>query len=214
MITVKLEGLKEALESMDPKRVNRAASTALAKVAKSAVSTCSAEIRQIYNVKKGDLDPRIKLTPPRADNLTAIITISGRSMSLSYFGAKKLAGARVISRGKDGLKVAVRKRAAKSQGVQVSVLKGKRTQLPQAFMARMKSGHIGVFRRIPGSTMQSRSHYNGTHAEKIAEKAVVSIGYMARSAKVQPVILKKINESWVKIFPHELEYQLGKAMKR
>ncbi len=202
MITVKLEGLKEALESMDPKRVNRAASTALAKVAKSAVSTCSAEIRKVYNVKKGDLDPRIKLTPPRADNLTAIITISGKSMSLSYFGAKQLAGARVISRNKDGLKVVARKRAAKSQGVQVSVLKGKRTQLPQAFMARMKSGHIGVFRRM------------GKDRLPIMEKAVISIGSMARAAKVQPVILKKIGESWVKIFPHELEYQLGKAMKR
>lgn len=201
MITVKLEGLKEAMESLDPKRVKQAARSALAKVAKSAVSTCSAEIRQVYNVKKSDLDPRINVTPPRADNLTAIITISGTSMSLSYFGARQLAGARVITRGKEGMKTAVRKRVAKFAGVEVSVQKGKRTQLRQAFMARMKSGHIGVFRRMGKSRLP------------IMEKAVISIGSMAQAAKVQPIILKKIGESWVKIFPHELEYQLGKASR-
>lgn len=201
MVTVKLEGYQEAIEIWGQKPARKAAVSTLKKVVASARSTASDEIRNVYNVKKSDLDPRLVVQPPRADDLTAVITISGKGMSLSYFGARQFVVNKVITRTKAGLKTTTRKRSAKFQGVEVEVEKGKRTQLRSAFMATMKSGHIGVLRR------------KGSKRLPITEKSVVSVVSMVLNAHVAPAVLQKVQESWDKVFPHELEYQLSKGTK-
>lgn len=198
MVRVELTGYKEALGIFDSKPVKKAAASALRKVAKAAVSTASSEIRGVYNVKKSDLDPRVKLSLPRIDNLSAVINISGKGMSLSYFGAKQTAQNRTITRAGKDMKVKTMKRSATFQGVTVEVEKGKKTQLRSAFMTRMKSGHIGVMRR------------EGKARLPIFEKKVISLASMLENAKVAPVVLDKINERWGVIFPQELKYFLSK----
>jgi len=199
MIRVELKGYKEALGVWDGKPVRKAAVSTLKKVAPSARTTASEEIRRVYNVKKSDLDPRITVRPPQSDDLTAVITISGKGMSLSYFGARQFVVNKVITRGKQGLKVQTRKRSAKFQGVAVEVVKGQKTQLRSAFMATMKNGHVGVLRR------------KGKKRLPITEKSVVSIASMVQNANVEPVVLQKVQDSWEKTFPHELQRQLDQA---
>lgn len=212
MVTVKLEGFKEMLAMLDEKPVRKAACEALKKVAASATTIVSAGIRERYNVKKSDLDPRIEVKLPQTGDLTAVMIISGKGMSLSYFGARQFVVNRVITRGKGGLKVVTRKRSAQFQGTEIEIIKGRRTQLKSGFMASMKSGHIGILRRDPNGVIKSRQKYAGTkHAEKIVEKRVISIATMYKNSNVQPAVLLKVQEQWGKVFPHELEFQLSKS---
>lgn len=205
MITIRLNGVEEALKSIDPKTVRQAARTAIKRTADSAKSTASEEIRRVYNVKKSDLDPRIRVSPPRSNDLTAVVSISGRGMSLSYFGAKQITSSRVLSR--KGKSVTSKKLTRKMKaagpvptGVMVQIMKGHNTVLLRnAFLARMKTSHIGVFRRLTGKRFP------------INEKNVISIASMAENAKVMPRVLAKIQERWNKEFPHQLEYYRSKA---
>jgi hypothetical protein len=207
MFKITVTGVKQALAVCDPKVVQQAVRTTLKRTADSGRTTASEEIRKHYNVKKSDLDPRIKVTPPRADNMTAIIGISGRGMSLSYFGARQITGSRVLSRkGKSiGSSKVTRKMKASGpvpQGVLVQVLKGKNTPLlRRAFLAKMKSGHIGVFRRLDKKRLP------------IEEKNVISIPSMAENANVMPRVLRKIQEKWDKEFPHQLKFYQDRARR-
>jgi hypothetical protein len=209
MISVKLEGLDKAQASIDPKTVQRAERAAIDRTAKAAVTVASEEIRNVYNVKKSDLDPRIKITPPRMDNLQASITISGKGMSLAFFGARQVMGNRVITRSGKNLKsgkVSRKMRAAGPvpQGVVVEVVKGKQTALLRtAFMAKVTAGksgsHIGVYRRL------------GKKRLPIYEKGAISVASMAENAKVLPNVLQRINERWAVEFPRQLDYYRSQA---
>lgn len=212
MITIRLEGIEEALAKFDPKVVRSAARAAIDRATASGKVAASEEIRNVWNVKKADLDPRIKITPPRVDNLTGYISIGGKGMSLSYFGARQIMGGTVRSRvGKNIKSGKVTRGMLKSgpipQGVMVEILKGKGTMLLRnAFLAKVaapKSGnsHIGVFRR-------------GTKKRlPIYEKSVISIATMANRPEVMDRIRSRISERWMKEFPHQLDYFLSRSSR-
>lgn len=204
-----MSGFRKAVEVYGEKTVYKAANISLRKVAASGKTLASEEIRNRYNIKKGDLDPRLVVEPPRSNNLTAEITISGKGAFLSYFGAKQTVKNKVITRGKvnggPGLKTVTRKRAATFQGVSVEIEKGKRTELKSAFLAKMKSGHIGVMRRVTGKMMKKK------RKQAIEEKKVVSIATMIQNSSVEPKVIQRIEQAWETTFPHELAYQVSKA---
>jgi hypothetical protein len=182
--------------------VRKAAVLSLRKVSGSAVTVLSSEIRGRYNIKKSDLDPRVKIElPTGSDDLIAVITLSGYDLPLAFFNPKQFAVNRQITRTKAGLKTKTMKRAAKFQGVQVEVLKGTQTQLKSAFLMNMRIGRagVGVMRRLGSKRLP-------TH-----EKGVISIASMAQNSNVEPAILRKVQEQWDTVFPHELEYQLSKS---
>jgi len=208
MIQVLLKGRKEALDQFDEKPVRKAIVSSLRKVIATGRTVASEEIRNRYNLKKSDLDPRLEVNLGRVNDLVAQITVSGKGMSLSYFGAQQTVGNKVVTRaGKGGgLKTKTMKRSAKFQGVTVEVEKGKRTQLKSAFLAQMQSGHIGVMHRWNNGKLMK-----GKNKTAIGEKGVISIASMAQSANVEPAIIKRVNEAWGTTFPHELERQLGLA---
>lgn len=203
MVTLELKGLKEAMAAVDSRSVKLAARAALDRTAKAGRTVVSEEIRAIYNVKKSDLDPRIKINPPRANNLMAKITIDGKGMSLSFFGAKQVTASATVTRAKGNSMTSKAlfvgptrgRRKALPVGVTVQVLKGKSaTPLKSSFMTKMKSGHIGVMRRV------------GKKRLPINEQKVISLATMATNAKVLPNMLKKIQERWGVEFPRQLEY--------
>lgn len=210
MITVKLEGIEDAIKKFDPKIVRSAARAAIDRATKSGKTVVSEEVRKSWNVKKSDLDDRIRLTPPRIDDLKGVITIGGRGMSLSYFGARQITAAAVISRTKGGLKskalfVGPQKRARDRQtGVIVQVMKGKDTVLLRnAFMAKTRAGktgqHIGVFHRLTKKRLP------------IEEKNVISIASMANKPEIMRRITDRITERWQVEFPRQLQYFLSKG---
>ncbi len=57
----------------------------------------------------------------------------------------------------------------KSQHVSVGVLKGARTRLNNAFVAQMRSGHFGIFERLPGEYIRGRAGRT-KHSERIGKQ--------------------------------------------
>jgi hypothetical protein len=201
MVSIKLEGLDKALEALSQDVVRKAARQSVRRVAVAGRVVVSTEIRKVYNVKARDLEQRIKVD--NGGDLSSTIVIQGKSMSLSYFGAKQFYGRTVVSRSKTGL---VKKKSRKlvgprPSGVQVGVMTGKTTMLAHTFMAQMRNGHIGVFRRL------------GKKRLPIDEKNVVSFATMAQNAAVEPAVIARIQERWATEFPRQLEYFRSKAGK-
>ncbi|MCL2357467.1 MAG: phage tail protein [Defluviitaleaceae bacterium] len=56
------------------------------------------------------------------------------------------------------------------QNVSVGVEKGTKKRLDNAFIAQMRSGHLGVFERLPGEYMRNRPN-DTRHSEKIGSNA-------------------------------------------
>ena len=210
MIRVELVGREQAIDLFGQPVVQKATVSALKKVASAARTVASEEIRKKYNIKKSDLDPRIQMPQFRVGATVAQITISGKGVPLSYFGAKQFAVNRTITRASKSLKTKTTKRSAKFLGVSIEVEQGKRTQLKSAFLAQMANQHIGVMQRLTGSTMKSRAKYAGTkHAEKLINKGVVSIATMVQNTGVEPAVIQRVNEAWVTTFPAELNYLIN-----
>lgn len=211
MITVKLEGLQEALDVFNPRVVRQAARAAIDRATQSGRTIVTKEITDVWNVKKSDVDPRIRLTKPRIDDLKGEISIGGKGMSLSYFGARQMMGATVRSRVGQNLRTGKVTRGMKAagplpRGVIVQVLKGKDTALLRnAFLAKVTAGksgsHIGVFRRWNKKRLP------------IDEKNVISIASMVNRPEVMTRIVSRIADRWYVEFPRQLEYFMSKGSR-
>lgn len=203
MIRVQLIGREEAIDVWGKKPVNAAMRSTLPRVAKTAMGTASTEIRRVYNIKKADLDKKMA-TQVAGDSV--LITISGRGISLSYFGARQFVVNKTITRGKKGLTTKTRSKAHAFQGVEVEVMKGQKTQLRSAFMAQMRSGYIGVMHRWSGGKLMKAKN-----KAAIGEKSVISLATMIQNHNVQPGILAKVQENFDKVFKQQIDYQLSKG---
>ena len=199
--------------------VRKAIRSALNKMISKVKTLVSSEIRKIYNVPTAILNDRLMVFSARIQQLEAELTIGGRSIPLAYFGMKASVGNTSLSvkvknteRGPRGvLKSTVRKSFAESK-ITVEVIRGHRTTMAKsAFVAVMKSGHIGVIHRGPG-TIKARSASKGIkHRQAIYENAVVSIATMFRKAEVNDAVVAKIDADLEALFWHELEYYLGRS---
>lgn len=190
-VSLKVEGLKEVLEMLEPKRAQQATASAMKRMTDMIKTEASTVIRNDYAIKKSDLDPFMKIRMPQWNNLTSNITVTGKPISLMYFGAKQLtAQNRVISR-TQGKQL---KRASRlQQGVTFQVLKGQAKNLPHAFIqydSRLQ--RLMVFYR------------KGVGRNSIRSANVVTIASLFANRKTMDAIHTKINDNWQRIFKHEL----------
>lgn len=197
-MTLRLEGLDRLKRRLDPKKVERAAVSAINRAAKSTLSEASNIIRNEkgWKIPKRDLDPRFSIKQARKGELQAVLTprtTKGKaSIALTYFGAKEVrrtkAGVLTKQRSKEGGLVAKRQKRTKAPGgVTVQVLKGgKKAHYPKAFIARMRSGHVGVFRRT--------SELDDKGRPKIAEVKVITVKTMFRGIHKQ--LLEHARKRW------------------
>lgn len=209
MFTIKLEGFKEAMEIFDPKKAQQAATSAINKMMDQTRTAGVKKITETYNIKRSDITAtgtgKARLSVKRASwsNMTATLSISGRSISLSYFGAKQVAGATVRARLGSAIKQGKVSRQMKNagpvpQGVMVELVRGRKTFMPHAFLTTMKNGHIGVFNR------------HGKARLPILEKSMVSVPTMFSSRPVKEEIRRVISEKWPGIFKREIAYYMGR----
>jgi len=112
------------------RHIRPAAARALNRVAVSTRAEASREIRQVYVLKARAIKAQIRLTRATAQSLEARLTASGKRIPLIEFQARQ-----------------------NRQGVSVRIKRaGGRKTVRHAFVARMRSGHVGVFLRLePGS---------------------------------------------------------------
>lgn len=196
---IKLVGLREALDTMDPRIVTTAARYSINKVTKSGKSAASEQIRQLWNIKKSDLDPRIEVVEARRSGAGAYLIFGGKGIATSYFDARQFTASTMRRLTKKGETTKTRKTVYKLQGVRTEVRVGKAKALPGAFLVKLKSGHIGVMQRRSDKKMKKKNK------AAIMEKGVVSIASMFRQPRVFAAFLNKVYAQWATVFPHELE---------
>jgi hypothetical protein len=213
MVNLELKGVKEALELFDPNTVRKAANSAINKVAQQVKTDISRRIREDYNIRASDVNRFLKLSArPKGYETEAVITGTGIGIPLVQFDAKQ--SGITISKGQ----MRYNKRAGRSKGyryggaVSVLVSRSEGRKMvntdPKAFLAQMKSGHIGVFTRVPGQKMKSN-----TKKEMIRQRFGPGIKTLLGSWSIMNAARKFINDKFVPVFKHELDYYLGKIKK-
>lgn len=141
-INLILGGLKGAPDKAFYSIINRGLATVR--------SQSSKGIRSIYNITHSNLraDSNITLKKAGKSNLSGEIMFSGFKIPLARFSVSPN-----IPGSKKPLKISVLRTSSP-------------TLLQHAFLARTKSGHLGIFERIPGQYMGSRIG-RSKHSEKI-----------------------------------------------
>lgn len=204
MINIKLdfsEGLR-GLKATE-QAIQKAATSTLNKLADRSKTAGVKIITETYNIKRKDLvststgKARIKIYKASQTSQAAVMEVKGRPISLAYFGAKQTGGKKIVTvKGTRTLKRA----GSKFAGVTVEIIKGQKTQLAAAFLAKTRSGHTGVFQRTSKSRLP------------VDNKAMVTVASLFGGKKVLPAIEERINSEGVQVFRHELEYFIGRGL--
>jgi|GEM_PF-2246573 hypothetical protein len=131
-VTVKIEGIDEALAAVDPKICKKALAKTVRRMGQKFKAVATKEVRKTYNIKAKRLKERIKTRTATSDNgFVWTLKVDGRQTGLVGFGARQV---------KKGVSVRVRKDRGRK------VIKG-------AFIAPGKSGNVHVFRRVDGKRL-------------------------------------------------------------
>ncbi len=197
-IDVFQDALDGALADAD-KTVKQAIYSTMRKARAHAVTRMSAEIREKWNIKKADLDKKIRVrigTGTAGHYESFELTIKGTSISLAYFtGTKQYLGNKVINR-KAGRQ---NQRSSKFQGVQAEIIKGHKTKLSGAFLQAASSGHMMVMRR------------KGKGRYPLQVKASISPASMFSNAQTADRFEEGLLDYIERTFEHELNYRLQRA---
>jgi len=197
-VKLRIEGMQDVLELLDSKNAQRASSRSLKRMTQMVKTEASSTIRDEYNIRKADLDPYMVMKLPAWNELTSEITVTGKPISLIYFGARQLTAQNRVISWKSGKQL---KRSSRSLqgGVTYQIIKGRTMNLPHAFIAYdSRLNRVTVFQR-KGKT-------------RLAIKAIrfITIASLFASQKTMDAIHVKINDSWTKVFKHELLFALDK----
>ncbi len=169
MITINENQLREAevlLRSI-PGGINKAIAAALNRAAEGGRTDVSRKARERYHVKSKDITSTIRLTKAAPDNLSAIVLSSGRPLALTKF------------------KVTPSKPPQKKRTnpIIARVVKGEGGQIRGAFVARMQSGHVGVFHRAGQSRYPIIQRYGPSVPQMLGHRSVTE--YVEQRAQEQ-----------------------------
>jgi len=130
----------EAALSHIPGAAQKAAAAAINRAAQSAMTAASKAARENYYVKHSDVLNTMKLYRATPADLSAMVVSRGHLLALSKF--------RVTPKNPNPAKAAkARWKKGKASPLVARVRKGEGGSIPGAFVARVESGHVGVFRR-------------------------------------------------------------------
>jgi hypothetical protein len=140
------------------------------------------EVRKAgYGLKVGDVKKALRVIRATRGNLRASVVASGRPVPLMQYGAR-----------------------ATSKGVSVNVLNGRKL-IAGAYIARMPSGHVGVFVREQ-TTRHKKVRKDGRsswHALPIRELFGPSVPDGMANKVVEQALLRLIEEKYPRILEHE-----------
>lgn len=154
---------------------------------RSAASAQTAAVRVIsrdLGARARDVRDKVRLTPARSNALEATLTATGRRIPLISFRAR----GPEPSRGRGG-------------GV-AYVMRGSRQRLPHAFIATMRSGHRGVFRRIGVARLPVIELFGPSIPQVLARRAI------------QNAVLTRYSEVLPGNLQHEIEFELRRLEGR
>lgn len=206
MISIRLDGVKELMDRLDPVKVQSAARAALERTKASSKSESVRLITSVWNIKKRDLETkasggeRIKVSGSVGSDLTATLTFYAGGISLVYFGAKEFR--LTVARSKQTAKrmgQTYTKGSKTLLGIRVQPLRGGKVDMLRQFIGKVKYGkdksgvHIGVFRRL------------GKARLPIIESQTVGVTTMIRQPKVMQPLQQFITDTFNKRLVHELQ---------
>ena len=183
MIEVDARGIEQAQELLKdiPGATKKAVSTALRKSLRNAKKEAVKKVRERYTIRKaGYVSRTIKM---KVENMTGILSSKGPVNDLSYF--------------KTNPKTVPKRRPPKGKYLYSQVVKGQGGTIAHAFLARMKSGHVGVFLRA--------GHVASNASLPISKLAGPSTPQMLGSPSVTEFIAKKMLERMDKNLEHEID---------
>lgn len=167
--------------ALDQREVRRVIVRALNRTADGVRTDAFRKIRETYNVTNKALrgnDRRagaIAIRRANDNHLIAVVTASGNPLPLSGFAPRET-----------------------RKGVSISVRKGVRKVLAGSFIARMKSGHVGVFMRRAAKRLPIDEKYTVDFAHMFGAKDV--------QAAIEPLARGR--------FDAELDRQIGLIVNR
>lgn len=203
VVFVEIVGLREAMQGMDTPAVRKAGRQTLADLTKMGKTEISAGIRQYFNVKKQDLDPRLVVRMPTYSSMTGEIKVSGSPIPLVYFGAREVRAVRgggfLVQNRRSGRR---QQRASGPKGVSYEVEPGEVKTLPNAFMAYHHAfGRIEVFQRKGKARYPLRSFRS------------ITIASMFEQARVLGPVEMRIQNEFDKRFMHHLRFFIEQGRK-
>jgi len=180
-ITFDYREVERALNAMERKQLPLATTRAINKTAKQAHTVAVKETAKDIRLPQKDVRAKFKLLKATRRHRVARIIATGKRVPLTRFNAKQL---KQLKRG----------------GVTYKG-KGGRKKIPGAFIARMPSGHVGVF------TRQSKKRL------PIYEKFGPSIPHVFLET-TRAKAAKQARRVWKKNMEHELRFALQRARLR
>lgn len=183
MVEVDARGIEQAQELLKdiPGSSKKAVSTALRKSLRNAKKEAVKKVRERYTIRKaGYVSRTIKM---KVENMTGILSSKGPVNDLSYF--------------KTNPKTVPKRRPPKGKYLYSQVVKGQGGTIAHAFLAKMKSGHVGVFQRA--------GHGASNASLPISKLSGPSTPQMLGSPSVTEFIAKKMLERMDKNLEHEID---------
>jgi len=204
--SIKLDGFDELQKRLDPRKVQAAGKAAMGRVKSFARTEAVRLSTGVWNITKRNLEttatgkPRISVSASVTNDLSATITFWSGGISLVYFGAKefRLAAGRSKQTARR-MGIAYAKGSKALVGIRVQPIKGGKVAVLKQFMATMRSGHRGVFRRDPAGGRTKAGN------AKIVESSAVGITTMISQPRVLQPLKRNIVETLNARITHELK---------
>lgn len=199
MFSVRFKGFDDIRKQLNNANVRKALVSTLNKAAASGLVEAKKEIRGTYRITGAALKNNVmRVKRANKSRLRVALESFSKRLALPKLYARQVA-----------------------KGTIVGVRKGATKLIPHAFIAKMKSGHIGVFTRNPDQNMVGRGRRWKTmnkffttlrrkKPQAIDQLTTIGPADMLVSTKVFNMVMSKMFDKWDKTFKHELEYYTGK----
>jgi len=175
---VEIKGIDECLYALSEEGARVVHVRTMNKLASKAATTARKRMKQIFNLREEDISKLVAIkASPRSGNqyIDASLRSTGRSIPLDHFQWNSSGGM-----------------------PWVSILKGRRTQLPFAKILKMRNGKLGLFKEAEGITTSGR--------RKIKKLFVASTPDIVEGKQMEEEVKKCFDEEAQKIFEHEFDY--------
>ncbi len=201
MIEVSAEAIErvEALLAGVPKGAERALSNAMNRGLSKVKIGASKKVREVYTVQASAINEATNTRMKRTStgDLAGFISFAGYKIPLYKFKVTPKAPG-------------IRKR------VQATIKKGEGGTFEDAFIAQMKTGHLGVFERTGEQGIEARmakakkkGSTGNKHTEKIEEKMGLAMGQMLGNPKVIEELEKEAQKTVDERIVHEIDRLLN-----
>ena len=167
---------KAMLSSLQKQVLPLATSRAINKTSQSAKSAAVKLIAKDMGIKQKDIRTSITLLKASRIKLQAVVQAGGKRLPIIKLDPHA---------------------TQDSVGVSYKGQNGQRKQIAGAFIATMKTGHRGIYKRVPGAKRFP-----------IIELRGPSIPYVFAQAKITQALEESVKNRWPVLFEHEVQYEL------